>query len=75
MIFILYKDLDVNDLYDESNSDRSDLGYDSVAMEETREEHVPIEEHMKSNEPVCQSTKTSCRVNSKRMVGNLRYEK
>ena len=48
-------DLDINDLYDESDSDMSDLGDENVAMEKPHEEHVPIEEHMESNEPVCQS--------------------
>ena len=48
-------DLDINYLYDESDSDISDLDDDSIVMEEPPEEHVPIEEHMESNEPVCQS--------------------
>ena len=50
-------DLDINDPYDESDSDISELDDDSVAMEEPPEEHVPIEEHMVSNEPVCHPTR------------------
>ena len=49
-------DLDITYLYDESDSDISDLDVDSIAMEDPSEEHVPIEEHMERNEPtVCQS--------------------
>ena len=47
--------LDINDLYDESDSDIADLDDDSIAMEEPLDIHVPIEEHMERNEPVCQS--------------------
>ena len=46
-------DLDINELYDESDSDISDLDDDSVSMEEPPEEQIPIEEHMENN--VCQS--------------------
>ena len=48
-------DLDINYLYDESNSYISYLDNNSIAMEEPHEEHVPIEDHMERNEPVCQS--------------------
>ena len=48
-------DLDINDLYDESDSDTSYLGDEKVALEKPHEEYVSIEEHMESNEPVCQS--------------------
>ena len=48
-------DLDINYLYDESDSDISDLDVDSIAMEEPPEEQVPIEEHMERTESVCQS--------------------
>ena len=62
--------LDINDLYDESDSDMSDLGDENVAMEKPHEEHVPIEEHMESNETCMsvktQKAKTSSRANSKR---------
>ena len=34
-------DLDINDLYDESHSDITDLDNDRVAMEEPPEEHLP----------------------------------
>ena len=46
-------DLDINYLYDDSGI--SDLDDDSIVMEEPPEGHVPIEEHMERNEPVCQS--------------------
>ena len=55
--------LDINDLYDESDSDISDLDDVSVSMDEPPEEHVPIEEHMESNEPVCQSRRKKRRRN------------
>ena len=42
-------DLDINYLYDESDSDISDIDDDSIAMEEPPEEHVPIEKHMEGN--------------------------
>ena len=48
-------DLDINYLYDESDSDISDLDDDSIVMEEPPEEQVLIEEHMEGNEPLCQS--------------------
>ena len=48
-------DVDINYLYDESDSDISDLDDDSIVIEEPPEEHVPIEEHMERNEPVRQS--------------------
>ena len=49
------RNLDINDLYDESDSDISDFGDDSVAVEEPSDKHVPIKEHMERNGHVCQS--------------------
>ena len=48
-------DLDINYLYDESDSYISDLDDDSIVTEEPPTKHIPIESHMEKNEPVYQS--------------------